>query len=339
MNYLSGYANGSGQASRSSRACWAARSSSPIGSAPTSACRGRVRQLRAEFGEHVDLRPRRRSRPPRTTTRPSATAASATSTESITDWVGSLGLNYRLTDQSLALRGGRAGLQDAGAGRVPERDGARQQVDLFDSQEVQSVEGGVKGCDRPHSAFTVGGFYTKLKNIVSQGLVIDPVTGAIAWVIATVAARTSPTAPRSRLVVNPARGTAAPGQRHVAQGRAGHRRRRGHRQPDQRRTDVDRQRSRRIYIAPRGLPAQGRLALGGQRVQWTVTAGISLPAYNYFNFGAGYRIPSTGTTDQRRPAERVPEQGARGRQPAAGDHGRHPVFLARPILPRRFRCR
>src|ERR1043165_3900221 len=49
---------------------------------------------------------------------------------------------------------------------------AQQQVDLFKSKEVQSVEGGVKGF-RGKLGFTVGGFWTKLKNAVSQGLVID----------------------------------------------------------------------------------------------------------------------------------------------------------------------
>ncbi len=40
---------------------------------------------------------------------------------------------------------------------------AQEQVDLFDSREVQSIEGGVK-TQMGRAAFTVNGFYTNLKN-------------------------------------------------------------------------------------------------------------------------------------------------------------------------------
>ena len=59
---------------------------------------------------------------------------------------------------------------------------AEEQVDLFESREVQSVEGGVKGSSAA-MGFTVNGFWTKLKNIVSQGLVIDTLTGGSSWII------------------------------------------------------------------------------------------------------------------------------------------------------------
>ena len=106
----------------SSRACWAAKSRSPSGSAPTSAaasstttsCRARRTRRPSTWTA---------TRPRRSTTRPSATTASATSTRASPTGPASLGLNYRLTDESLALRLGVARLQDAGARRVPERDG------------------------------------------------------------------------------------------------------------------------------------------------------------------------------------------------------------------------
>ncbi len=101
---------------------------------------------------------------------------------------------------------------------------AEQQVDLFESREVQSVEGGVKGFVGP-IGFTVGGFWTKLKNVVSQGLVIDPVTGGSSWIIVP--------SPREQILRHGDRagcdsrpGAPAPGKRHDPQGRAGHRRRR-----------------------------------------------------------------------------------------------------------------
>ena len=59
---------------------------------------------------------------------------------------------------------------------------AQEQVDLFDSREVQSVEGGVKYANRG-LGLTVNGFWTKLKNVVSQGAVVDSVSGATTWVI------------------------------------------------------------------------------------------------------------------------------------------------------------
>ena len=46
-------------------------------------------------------------------------------------------------------------------------------------------------------------------------------------------------------------------------------------------------------------------------------AGIELPAYNYFNFGVGYADSRARAQDQRRSAERIPEQGPGGGQPAA----------------------
>ena len=132
---------------RSSPACSAARSSSPNGSAPTSAARG-VRRFRAELGEHVDLRPGRQSGDHIRQRDASATAASGTSTKGITDWAASLGLNYTLQNNLSLYATGARGY------KMPALDEflnatAEQQVDLFDSQEVQSVEGGVKGVVGP----------------------------------------------------------------------------------------------------------------------------------------------------------------------------------------------
>ena len=69
--------------------------------------------------------------------------------KSITDWAGSLGLNYKLNDNLSLYAAGCARLQDAGARRVPERDRRRKQVDLFEARKVQSLEGGVKGVIGP----------------------------------------------------------------------------------------------------------------------------------------------------------------------------------------------
>ena len=93
----------------------------------------------------------------------------------MTDWAASVGLNYALKD-NLSIYGSAAR-----GYKMPALDEflqatAQQQVDLFESRQVQSYEAGVKGIVGP-LGFTVNGFYTKLTNIVSQGLVIDSVTG------------------------------------------------------------------------------------------------------------------------------------------------------------------
>jgi hypothetical protein len=61
---------------------------------------------------------------------------------------------------------------------------AEEQVELFEAQEVQSIEAGVKA-QAGRLAFTVNGFYTKLKNITSQGAIIDTATGGVTWIIET----------------------------------------------------------------------------------------------------------------------------------------------------------
>ncbi|HEV8176728.1 MAG TPA: TonB-dependent receptor, partial [Gemmatimonadales bacterium] len=101
----------------------------------------------------------------------------------ITDWSSSVGLNYRVNDKFSVYGSGARGY------KMPALDEflnatAQQQVDLFDSREVLSGELGVKYAFGGVGV-TVNGFYTKLKNIVSQGAVVDPVTNATTWTILT----------------------------------------------------------------------------------------------------------------------------------------------------------
>jgi hypothetical protein len=65
-----------------------------------------------------------------------------------------------------------------------------------------------------------------------------------------------------------------------------------------------------------------------------VTAGVSLPAYTYFNFGVGYVLPGTGTTITADLLNAFQGKGLEEGNPRLVTTG--PVFLARPILPRRF---
>src|SRR5260370_12658662 len=59
---------------------------------------------------------------------------------------------------------------------------AQQQVSLLGSKRNWTGEVGVKHASR-NFGVTLDGFYTILKDIVSQGLVTDPVTGPSIWTI------------------------------------------------------------------------------------------------------------------------------------------------------------
>ena len=99
----------------------------------------------------------------------------------IGDWAGSIGLNYALTDQtSVYALGSRAY-------KMPALDeflvsAAQQQASLLGSKRNWTGEVGVKHASR-NFGVTLDGFYTVLKDIVSQGLVTDPVTGLPIWII------------------------------------------------------------------------------------------------------------------------------------------------------------
>ncbi len=102
-------------------------------------------------------------------------------TRSIGDWAGSVGLNYELNaNTSVYALGARAY-------KMPALDeflnaSAQQQVSLLGSKRNLTGEIGVKHASRDFGV-TLDGFYTILKDIVSQGLVTDPVTGASIWII------------------------------------------------------------------------------------------------------------------------------------------------------------
>ena len=206
---------------------------------------------------------------------------------------------------------------------------AEQQVDLFESKEVQSVEGGVKGFVGP-LGFTVGGFWTKLKNVVSQGLVIDTLYWRIVVDHRPVATRTSPTAPRSSWWRLPSEGLQLLGSATILKAELG--------------TGAGADIGSRISGVPTSIANAAALySIRGLQLKadwhWVdrrpvdVKAGVSLPAYNYFNFGAGYAL-NTGTTINIDLLNAFQGKGLEEGNPRLVSTG--PVFLARPILPRRF---
>jgi outer membrane receptor protein involved in Fe transport len=246
----------------------------------------------------------------------------------ISDWSASLGLNFSLRPNISLYAAGARGY------KMPALDEflnatAEQQVDLFESKEVQSVEGGVKGFVGP-IGFTVGGFWTKLKNVVSQGLVIDTLTGGSSWIIVPSPQNKS-YGTEIELVATPAEGLQLLGSATILTAKLG--------------TGAGADIGSRISGVPTSIANAAALySIRGLQLKadwhWVdsrpvdVKAGVSLPSYNYFNFGAAYALPGTGTTINADLLNAFQGKGLEEGNPRLVTTG--PVFLARPILPRRF---
>jgi hypothetical protein len=67
-----------------------------------------------------------------------------------------------------------------------------------------------------------------------------------------------------------------------------------------------------------------------------IDVGTTLPAYKYFNFGAGYTLPRDRTRIEVDLLNAFQDKGLEEGNPRLESTGGAPVFLARPILPRRF---
>ncbi len=261
-------------------------------------------------------------------------------TKNITDWAGSLGLNYRLNENWGLYASGARGY------KMPELDfllnaAAQAQVDLAEAKEVQSIEGGVK-TQIGRGAITLGGFYIKGKNNTGQGL--EVVNGVTTWVI-----RQSPDVQsygaELEAVFNPLEGLLLQGNATLMQAELG--------------GNIDSLKARegvRLSLAPKTLGnLLGVYTLRGQfglslKADWhwvaerfsedPVTRPLDnpavLPAYNYFNFGAGFMIPGSGTRVNFDLLNAFQSKGLEEGNPRLSSAGGAPVFLARPILPRRL---
>jgi outer membrane receptor protein involved in Fe transport len=250
----------------------------------------------------------------------------------LTDWAASLGLNYVLTDQFSLYASGSRGY------KMPALDEflnaqAEAQVDLFESRQVQSIEGGIKG-SIPHLGFTVNGFFTNLKNIVSQGLVIDSITGGSTWIVTTSPENRSYGA-EVELVASPIDNMQIFGNTTILKAELG--------------TGAGADIGSRINGVPTSLAnvaATYNIPRSGLQLKgdwhWVdsrpvdQTLGISLPAYSYFNFGASYALPNTGTRIMVDLLNAFQGKGLEEGNPRLLSTGGNPIFLARPILPRRF---
>ncbi|HEY7893482.1 MAG TPA: TonB-dependent receptor [Gemmatimonadaceae bacterium] len=328
MNFMSGYTNGTGQTS--------------IFSGVVGADLQLTDQLRADVGGRVEYDDYVQASENTGSFDLDSNAATPFNNETfgngtfrhfqrgITDWAASLGLNYALKD-NLSLYGSLAR-----GYKMPALDEflqatAQQQVNLFKSKEVQSYEAGVKGVAGP-LGFAVDGFYTVLKNVVNQGLVIDSVTGASTWVIQPQPQNKSYGA-EVELLATPIEGLQLLGSGTLLRAELG--------------TGAGAQVGARLNGVPASLGnVSGTYTLGRFRglADWhwvgsrfvDITTGTALPAYSYFNFGVSYLFPANGVTLDVRLLNAFQGEGLEEGNPRLLTSGTSSIFLARPILPRRL---
>ncbi|HEX2248790.1 MAG TPA: TonB-dependent receptor [Gemmatimonadales bacterium] len=260
----------------------------------------------------------------------------------ITDWAGSLGLNYVVNDNWSVFAAGSRGY------KMPALDdllnaSAQAQVSLFDAREVQSVEGGVKS-QLGRVAFTVNGFFTQLRKQITQGAVFDPVTGGTRWEVRELPDVRSYGA-ELEAIVSPVSGLQLQGSATILEAELG--------------GGVDSleyRRGLRLALAPRTLgniaatfspPGLPDLQLVGD-FHWVASRFSEdavqrnlaiepaiLPAYNYFNFGASYRFPNAGLRLNVDLLNAFQSKGLEEGNPRLVGVGVQQFFVARPLLPRR----
>jgi outer membrane receptor protein involved in Fe transport len=260
--------------------------------------------------------------------------------ETINDWAGSVGLNYTLSDQtSVYALGSRAY-------KMPALDeflnaSAQQQVSLFKSKRNITGEVGVKHAGRSFGV-TVDGFYTILKDIVSQGLVTDPITKLPIWIIQTspevrsfgleiegsgrlpnsgFGVETNWTLLRAEYATCPPTGGCPTG------------------------ADIGTLLSgvppivgnlAVTYGGRTGVSADADLHFVDRRCTSALGCTNKLPTYTYINLGAQYTIPTNGITIRADAFNVTQSEGLEEGNPRLSLVGGRTssLFLARPILPR-----
>jgi iron complex outermembrane recepter protein len=262
-------------------------------------------------------------------------------TRNLTDWSGSLGLNYVVNDNFAVYAAGSRGYKMPALDELLEAT-SQNQVDLFDAREVQSLEGGVK-TQLGRVAFTVNGFYTNLKNIISQGA--EVVDGRTTWVI-----RESPDnrsfGAELEAIVAPIPGLQLQASATFLKAELG--------------GGVDSLADRkglRLGNVPEHL---GNVAaifspqtfrnlelradfhwVGSRFVEGPLTRPLEgqaamLPTYGYFNFGASVAIPRSGVRLNADLLNAFQSKGLEEGNPRLTGVGVLPFFVARPLLPRRL---
>ena len=249
---------------------------------------------------------------------------------SLSNWAGSIGLNY-------TLQPGLAVYASTSRGyKMPALDEflnaqAEQQVALFEARTVQSTEAGIK-YDAGFVGATLNGFYTVLKNQINQGAVVGA-DGRTTWVIQPSPDNKSYGA-EGELVITPVQ---------PLQVRAS---------GTWLRAELGNGAGANIGRLINGVPASiGNVSatydVGPARLlaDWHYVAkrfadvinNVVLPSYNYFNFGASYTVPgNTRATVDLNVLNAFQSHGLEEGNPRLVAASATNVFLARPLLPRRF---
>lgn len=250
----------------------------------------------------------------------------------IQDYAASIGLNYSINDNySVYVQGSRAY-------KMPALDEflnatSQAQADIFEDRQILAGEAGIK-YSSPILGYTLDGFYTVLKNITSQGAVVDPNTGQTIWLVTT--------SPQNRsygleleLSTEPAEGFRILGNGTLL------------------RAELGKGAGADIGSLLNGVPAFiGNISGTYSYSNWTlladyhfvgirytdISSGTNLPPYGYINLGLSYSIPNSGVTINANLLNATMSKGLEEGNPRkllfAG--GPTPMYLARPILPTRF---
>jgi iron complex outermembrane receptor protein len=257
----------------------------------------------------------------------------------ISDWSASVGLNYRVNDYVSVYGAGARGYKMPALDELLEAT-AQAQVDLFVPEIVEAAELGVKYATG-QIGLTVGGFYTKRKDITGQGAVIDPVTGATSWRI------TSDPELRSygtevEATVSPVEGLQLLGSGTFLKAEQG--------------PGIDSLVGERLGGAPTyignlaALYSPRRVAGLQFKADWHAVGsrfvesprdrftGTKLPSYNYFNFGVGFAIPSAGARFNVDLLNAFQSKGLEEGNPRLVAGAGTSLFFARPLLPRRLQA-
>ncbi len=250
------------------------------------------------------------------------------------EWAASGGFNYRFTDQ-VSFYG-----QASRGFKTPALDEylfpAEEQAALFDPRHTLLFEGGVKYAG-PRFGATLNGFWGELRDILGQGAEVDPNTGETIWAILTCEDSPGFCKQRSWGAEVEVSGTPTPGfglQTNwtflKAEFGAG--------------ADIG------SWLA--GVPpvignGAATYEVSGLRLladwhfvgrRWVVVDENKLNAYSYLNLGASYKIPGQGITVTADLLNVYQSKGLEEGNPRLRQVGGRTsdIFLARPILPRRF---
>lgn len=262
----------------------------------------------------------------------------------ITDWSASAGLNYRVNDNLSVYGTGARGYKMPALDELLNAT-AQDQVDLFDAREVLSAELGLKYASGGVGV-TVNGFYTKLKNIIGQGAELDPITGETIWRI-NVDPENRSYGAEVEAFVAPVEGLHLIGSGTVLEAALG-------KGTPATMSNGEPLVSTILAIVPTvignlaaiysprtvaGLQFKGDWHFVGarytERPQDRIS-GTKLPSYSYFNVGAGFAIPNAGVRVNLDLLNAFQGKGLEEGNPRLITSGGAPIFLARPLLPRRL---